>query len=95
MCDRRASHLKVRLSLWPAWIAVTLLDVSSTLSCAPRLQKRQSRSFKFDHPGNVPLLCNIHPEMTGTLIVAPTPYFAQTDQILVSLAHDMSGLIST
>ncbi|HSY13533.1 MAG TPA: plastocyanin/azurin family copper-binding protein [Verrucomicrobiae bacterium] len=37
------------------------------------------RSYKFDHPGVVPLLCNVHPEMSGYLIVSPTPYFAQTD----------------
>lgn len=37
------------------------------------------RSFKFDHPGVVPLLCNVHAEMSGYIIVSPTPYFAQTD----------------
>jgi plastocyanin len=42
----------------------------------------QSRSFKFDHPGTIPLLCNVHPEMSATLIVAPSPFFAQTDQML-------------
>jgi plastocyanin len=36
-------------------------------------------SFKFDNPGVVPLLCNIHPEMSGYIVVSPTPYFAQTD----------------
>lgn len=38
-----------------------------------------TRSFKFDYPGVVPLLCSVHPEMSGFLIVSPTPYFAQTD----------------
>ena len=41
--------------------------------------KGDKRSFTFDKPGLVPLLCNVHPEMAGYLIVSPTPYFAQTD----------------
>jgi plastocyanin len=41
--------------------------------------KGEIRSFKFDTPGIVPLLCNVHPEMSGYIIVAPTPYFAEAD----------------
>lgn len=40
----------------------------------------QQRSFKFENPGVVPLLCNVHPDMAGYIIVTPTPYFAQTDK---------------
>jgi len=40
----------------------------------------EKRAFKFDNPGAVPLLCNVHPEMGGYIIVAPTPYFAVTDK---------------
>ena len=32
-----------------------------------------------DTLGIVELLCNVHPEMSGYIIVSPTPYFAQTD----------------
>jgi plastocyanin len=39
----------------------------------------QRQSFKFDNPGVVPLLCNVHPEMSAFVIVSPTPYFAETD----------------
>jgi len=39
----------------------------------------QKQGFKFDNPGVVSLLCNVHPEMSAYLIVSPTPYFAQTD----------------
>ena len=39
----------------------------------------QHQSFKFDNPGVIPLLCNVHPDMSGYLIVSPTPYFAVTD----------------
>ena len=39
----------------------------------------EKRPFKFDQPGLVSLLCNVHPEMSGYIIVSPTPYFAQTD----------------
>ena len=39
----------------------------------------EQRSFKFDTPGVVPLLCNVHPEMSGYIIVSPTPYYAVTD----------------
>jgi len=40
----------------------------------------EKRSFKFDNPGAVPLLCNVHPEMGGYVVVSPTPYFAVTDK---------------
>lgn len=41
--------------------------------------KGQKKSFKFDQAGVVPLLCNVHPEMSGYLVVTPTPYAAETD----------------
>jgi plastocyanin len=41
--------------------------------------KGQKKAFKFDDPGVVTLLCNVHPEMAGYLIVSPTPYYAETD----------------
>jgi plastocyanin len=41
--------------------------------------KGEKRSFTFDKPGVVPVLCNVHPEMAGYLVVSPTPYFAETD----------------
>ncbi len=40
----------------------------------------QQRSFKFDNLGSVPLLCNVHPDMAGYIVVVPTPYFAVTDK---------------
>jgi plastocyanin len=40
----------------------------------------EKRPFKFDNPGAVPLLCNVHPEMSGYVVVSPTPYFAVTDK---------------
>jgi plastocyanin len=39
----------------------------------------EQRSFKFDNPGVIPLLCNVHPEMAAYIIVTPTPYYAVTD----------------
>jgi plastocyanin len=41
--------------------------------------KGEKRSFKFEAPGVVPLLCNVHPEMSAFIMVSPTPYFVQTD----------------
>jgi plastocyanin len=40
----------------------------------------EKRSFKFDQPGVAALLCNVHPEMTGYIVVSPTPYSAKTDK---------------
>jgi plastocyanin len=40
----------------------------------------EKRSFKFDQPGFAALLCNVHPEMAGYVVVAPTPYHAVTDK---------------
>lgn len=42
--------------------------------------KGEKRPFKFDNPGAVPLLCNVHPEMSGYIIVSPTPYYALSDK---------------
>jgi plastocyanin len=42
--------------------------------------KGDRKSFKFDTPGAVPILCNVHPEMSAYLVVVPTPYFATSDQ---------------
>ncbi len=40
----------------------------------------EKRAFKFENPGAVALLCNVHPEMSGYVVVSPTPYFATTDK---------------
>lgn len=40
----------------------------------------EKRSFAFLQVGVVALLCNAHPNMSGYLIVVPTPYFAVTDK---------------
>src|SRR5450631_1735959 len=42
--------------------------------------KGDRKSFKFDTAGAVPVLCNVHPEMSAYIVVAPTPYFATSDQ---------------
>ena len=38
------------------------------------------KQYTFNEPGEVPLLCNVHPEMSGYIFVVPTPYFAVTDK---------------
>jgi len=59
---------------WPAVSGNKKL--SHNLGTWPSGQKRE---FKFDAAGVVPLLCNVHPEMSAYIIVTPTPYFAVTD----------------
>jgi plastocyanin len=38
------------------------------------------KTHTFNDLGDVPLLCNVHPEMSGYIVVVPTPYFTQTDK---------------
>jgi len=38
------------------------------------------KSYTYNDLGEVPLLCNVHPEMSGYIYVVPTPYFAVTDK---------------
>src|SRR5246127_1106752 len=38
----------------------------------------QKKSFEFDNLGVAQILCNLHPEMIGYIVVVPTPYFALT-----------------
>ena len=42
--------------------------------------KGEKKSFQFNDPGVASLLCNVHPEMSGYVIVVTTPYFAVTDK---------------
>jgi plastocyanin len=60
---------------WPAISGDKKL--SHTLGTWP---KGQTRMFQFTTPGVVPLLCNVHPEMSGYIIVTPTPFGAETDE---------------
>jgi plastocyanin len=38
-----------------------------------------TKSFQFSDLGTAQLLCNLHPEMVGYVVIVPTPYFALTD----------------
>jgi plastocyanin len=42
--------------------------------------KGEKKSFQFNDLGTASLLCNVHPEMSGYVVVVPTPYFAVTDK---------------
>lgn len=39
-----------------------------------------SRRVRFDEPGVVQLLCNVHQEMSAFIIVVKGPYFARTEK---------------
>jgi plastocyanin len=39
-----------------------------------------SRSVEFDKPGVSFIFCNIHPEMSGLILVLNTPYFGESDK---------------
>jgi len=41
--------------------------------------KGEKKPYKFEKAGVVPLLCNVHPEMSGYVVVTPSPYYAETD----------------
>lgn len=42
--------------------------------------KGMKKSFQFNDLGTASLLCNVHPEMSGYVVVVPTTYFAVTDK---------------
>lgn len=57
-------------------------DISGNRKLAGNLgtwPQGQKKSFKFDNLGVASLLCNVHQEMSGYVVVVPTPYFAVTD----------------
>ncbi len=41
--------------------------------------KGEKKSFQFNDPGVASLLCNVHPEMSGYVLIVSTPYFTVTD----------------
>jgi len=42
--------------------------------------KGEKKPFQFNDLGVASLLCNVHPEMSGYVVVVPTPYLAVTDK---------------
>jgi plastocyanin len=42
--------------------------------------KGEKKSFQFNDLGVASLLCNVHPEMSGYVVIVSTPYFAVTDK---------------
>lgn len=64
-------------AFWPAFQQGAKKLPGKNLGTWPTGEKR---SFKFDQPGVAPMLCNVHPEMSGYIVVSPTPYFALTDK---------------
>jgi plastocyanin len=42
--------------------------------------KGQNKPFQFNDLGTASLLCNVHPEMSGYVVIAPTPYYAVTNK---------------
>lgn len=62
-----------------------LHNVFSPDKCAEKFNlgswpQGQKRSFTFKQPCVATLLCRVHPEMEGFVVVVPTPYFAVTDK---------------
>jgi len=41
--------------------------------------KGEKKPFQFNELGVASLLCNVHPEMSGAVVVVATPYFGVTD----------------
>jgi plastocyanin len=42
--------------------------------------KGEKKAFQFNDAGVASLLCNVHPEMSGYIVIVATPYFAVTDK---------------
>ena len=62
---------------WPSIMQGSKKLPGKNLGTWPQGEKRP---FKFDQAGAAALLCNVHPEMAGYIVVSPTPYFAKTDK---------------
>jgi plastocyanin len=58
---------------WPAINGDKKLRHSLTI-----VSPGQKKSFQFDDLGPAQILCNLHPEMVGFVVIVPTPYFALT-----------------
>jgi len=58
---------------WPSIDGDKKLRHSMTI-----VSPNQKKSFEFDNLGVAQILCNLHPEMIGYIVVVPTPYFALT-----------------
>lgn len=62
---------------WPSLMQGSKKLPGKNLGTWPQGEKRP---YKFDQAGVASLLCNVHPEMAGYIVVVPTPYFATTDK---------------
>jgi plastocyanin len=75
--DFRNSDSVAHNVFWPSLMQGAKKLPGKNLGTWPQGEKR---SFKFDQPGVAAMLCNVHPEMSGYIVVSPTPYYAVTDK---------------
>lgn len=61
---------------WPWFQQGTKKAPGKNLGTWPQGEKK---SFKFDQSGVATLLCNVHPEMSGYIVVVPSSYYALSD----------------
>lgn len=76
--DFRNSDSVAHNTFWPAFMQNGKKTPGKNLGTWVQGDKR---SFKFDQPGVAAVLCNVHPEMSGYIVVVPTPYYAVTDKM--------------
>ena len=58
---------------WPSQGGKKMLAHNMTI-----VSPGQKKSYRFDDLGAAELLCNLHPEMVGYVVVVPTPYYTLT-----------------
>ena len=86
-------HMEMNPSLLPV-LAGSTVDFINRDDCRDNIMSKsptatfshwftgpdQLRSQEFDKPGVVPLLCQVHPDEWGTVVVVSTPFFSLTDK---------------
>ncbi len=86
-------HMEMNPNLLPVLVGTTV-DFINRDDCRDNIMSKspaatfshwftgpdQLRTQKFDKPGVVPLLCQVHPDEWGTVVVVSSPFFALTDK---------------
>lgn len=83
--------LPVRVGTWVEFPnSDNVMHQVYSISPAKRFQSplyvgKPARPIQFDKPGVVAIGCNVHEQMSGFIVVVPTPYFGTTENGRVTL----------